>query len=257
MLDKFYTKDSVVQRCLAQLESYVKLETYVQIIEPSCGDGAFVKRLPKSNLVYMDVAPEIDGAVSQNFYDYTTDLSAIVVGNPPFGRNGSEAVKFFNHAATFADVIAFIVPRTFKRVSVQNRLNRGYHLLFQDDIPIGSFIPESMKAKCVFQIWKRKDYEREVITLPSFHTDIQFVNKGEASIALKAYGGTGDCGTVLKEFQDVNPKAYHFIKCNKSTEDILQKLNYYPLAGDTVRQDSIGRKDLIYLYENYLKNMEN
>ena len=38
----------------------------------------------------------------------------LVIGNPPFGKISSLAVKFFNKSAEYADVIAFIVPRTLK-----------------------------------------------------------------------------------------------------------------------------------------------
>ena len=55
------------------------------------------------------------------------------LGNPPFGKNCSLAIKFFNKAAEFADLIAFIIPRTFKRISIQNKLNLNFSfILFLD-----------------------------------------------------------------------------------------------------------------------------
>ena len=81
----------------------------------------------------------------------------MVIGNPPFGKISSFAVRFFNKSAEYAEVIAFIVPRTFKRVSVQNRLNLNFHLIYNEDLPMKPccFEPK-MGAKCCFQIWKKK-----------------------------------------------------------------------------------------------------
>jgi len=77
----------------------------------------------------------------------------LIIGNPPFGRSSSIAIKFFNKAALFSDCIAFILPRTFKRVSIQNRLDLNFSLIYTKDLPVKPccFIPK-MEAKCCFQI---------------------------------------------------------------------------------------------------------
>jgi len=49
------------------------------------------------------------------------------------------------------------------------------------------------------------------------------------------------------------PKSWHFIKSkNKGVGELLNRfesINYYPLAGNTARQDSIGKAELIMLYQ--------
>ena len=41
---------------------------------------------------------------------------------------------------------------------------KGWKDLVEDiEIPTGSFIPETMKAKCCFQIWKRREEKRELV----------------------------------------------------------------------------------------------
>ena len=176
----------------------------------------------------------------------------LFVGNPPFGLNSSLAVKFFNHAAGIADKegdeIAFIVPATFRRFSVQNRLDLNYHCRFTEEIPMGSFIPKTMHARCVFQIWQRRSKPRKKIVVePS--PDFWHCKRSEADIAMKAYGGSGDCGTIIEPEEVINPKAYHFLKLRTpSIRHRLAKLDYYPLSAHTVRQDSIGMTDLYYLY---------
>jgi hypothetical protein len=77
----------------------------------------------------------------------------LIIGNPPFGKSSSIAIKFFNKAALFSECIAFILPRTFKRISIQNRLDLNFSLIYTKDLPVKPccFIPK-MEAKCCFQI---------------------------------------------------------------------------------------------------------
>lgn len=74
------------------------------------------------------------------------------------------AIDFFNHAAKFSEVIAFIVPNQFKKWSVQNKLNKSFKLIKESDI-INTFIFNQQEVKgiyCVFQIWVRVggDYDK-------------------------------------------------------------------------------------------------
>ena len=107
----------------------------------------------------MDIEPEGENIMKQSFFDYVpkhqSETRILVIGNPPFGRVCSMAIKFFNHAAAWADVIAFIVPRTFRKISVQNKLNTLFHLIYDEEIPTSPchFTPKMM-AKCCFQVWE-------------------------------------------------------------------------------------------------------
>jgi len=82
----------------------------------------------------------------------------LVIGNPPFGRVSSLAIKFFNYSATWANVIAFIIPRTFRKISVQNKLDNMFHLVYDEEISNNPccFSPQMM-VKCCFQIWEKKN----------------------------------------------------------------------------------------------------
>ena len=91
----------------------------------------------------------------------------------------SLAIKFFNHASKWASVIAFILPRTFRRVSIQNKLNLNFHLLHDIDLPTKPccFTPHMM-AKCCFQIWEKREYLRSKVEQPTFHDDWTFLSYG-------------------------------------------------------------------------------
>lgn len=79
----------------------------------------------------------------------------MTIGNPPFGKNASLAISFVNRACEFSDVVAFILPRTFEKTSVQRKLDRHFFLAAQMALDGHSFTfkGESYDVPCVFQIW--------------------------------------------------------------------------------------------------------
>ena len=42
-----------------------------------------------------------------------------IIGNPPFGRQSSLAIKFIKKSAEFCDSISFILPKSFKKDSLK------------------------------------------------------------------------------------------------------------------------------------------
>ena len=78
-----------------------------------------------------------------------------IVGNPPFGRQSSLAIKFIRYSALFSKSISFILPKSFKKDSLQNKVPLNFHLLCQVDLPKNSFLVNEKEhdVPCVFQIW--------------------------------------------------------------------------------------------------------
>jgi hypothetical protein len=58
--DKFYTKSSVAQLCVSSFVSNIKIGKKDLIIEPSAGNGNFIKPLKVINCdkIFIDIAPE-------------------------------------------------------------------------------------------------------------------------------------------------------------------------------------------------------
>lgn len=263
-LDQFYTKDDSAKKYFTKLNQWVNLDDYDILLEPSAGCGAFYKLLPRDRREGIDIDPKFKGVQKGDFLNYKpkVDKKYLVVGNPPFGRISSLAIKFFNKSALFADTIAFIVPRTFKRVSVQNKLNLYFTLLYNEDLPLKPccFEPK-MTAKCCFQIWKRTSIPREKVVYAKTHTDFTFLKHGPKderqqptpptgyNFALKAYGS--NCGEIVDgDLSHLRPKSWHWIKSNIDVTELKKRFNTldYSMSRDTVRQDSLGQKELIHLY---------
>jgi len=264
--DKFYTIPSIVDKCIASLLTKYQWNIWSLVVEPSAGSGNFYNKIPLDNKIGLDIMPEGLNIIKQDFFTFNPQPSTniLTIGNPPFGRISSIAIKFFNHAAKWSQVIAFIIPKTFRRISVQNKLDNRFHLILDEDIPMKpcSFEPP-MSVKCCFQIWEKRDVLREHILLETSHEDWDFLPFGPldennqptppngADFAIKAYGGK--CGEIqLEELATLRPKSWHWIKCNIDKQTLIDRFNQldYSNSQNTARQNSIGRGELVSLYSN-------
>tara|TARA_Y100000389_G_scaffold204224_1_gene255678 strand:- start:7059 stop:7874 length:816 start_codon:yes stop_codon:yes gene_type:complete len=263
--DQFYTNGEVAERLYEKTKELINIEDYDIILEPSAGTGSFYKLFPHNKRVGLDLEPKYEGIIQQDFLTFEPDLlkTYISIGNPPFGRVSSIAIKFFNKCAEFSDYVCFIIPRTFNKVSVQNKLNLNFHLVYSEDLPDKPccFNP-NMSAKCCYQIWKRSDVPRQIILYDKEHTDFSFIPYGPkddknqptpplgSDFALRAYGGK--CGEIiLQNLNILRPKSWHFIKSNIDTNELILRLQALDFSSsrNTVRQNSLGKQELIYLYK--------
>ena len=253
-LDQFYTKNEIALYFYKILCEKIDINSFDIFLEPSAGKGAFFNLLPNNKRIGLDIEPKAPGILQKDFFDFipNNNKKHLVIGNPPFNN----AVRFFNKSAEFSHVIAFILPRTFNKIRIQNKLNLNFHLLYNELLPLKPccFEPK-MNAKCVFHIWIRKDIKRIPIKLYNIHPDFYFLPLNEnnkADFAMKAYGS--NCGKLFFENLNSLSKNYHMIKSNININELIKRFNdlNYSISEDTVRQDSLGKKEIIYLYS--LKN---
>ena len=265
-LDQFYTNKDTALKCYNKLAELIDLDGFDIHLEPSAGSGSFFNIMDKTKKIGLDIEPKETNIIKMDFFDYTPQQNKkyVVCGNPPFGKISSLAIDFFNKSATFANCIAFVLPRTFKRVSIQNKLNLYFELIYNEDLPITPccFTPK-MSAKCCFQIWVKRETKRIKIIYDKTHDDFKFLKHGSkdknnqptppknCDFALKAYGS--GCGKIIDtDLETLRPKSWHWIKsngiCVESLKNRFEQLDY-SLSKDTVRQDSLGQQELIYLYK--------
>ena len=236
--DQFFTKPEIAERCVRALENTLGQRTrdIDTVLEPSSGAGAFVAALRRRawasrDLQYYDLDEE-DPEHRADFFTLQVDtrnyergyrVSILVVGNPPFGRGANLAIGFFNHAATFADVIAFIVPKTFRKDSVLAKLSGEFWLVADWSLPPNSFTLRGAPHNVItcFQIWRRRGYDlgpghqathllRPPISLPPKTPDFEFSTTNKDFDIVLGSKGIGTAG----RFYEGNPGTgnYFYIK---------------------------------------------
>ena len=84
----------------------------------------------------------IDYRVVFNGVDMKFD---IVIGNPPYGSGGNMAIKFVNKCAELTDDIRMVLPRSVKKVSVQNKVRLDLVIDDERELPLDTF-PNGIKA---------------------------------------------------------------------------------------------------------------
>ena len=250
--DQFYTKESVVRTVLGT----VNLNFFQTIIEPSSGDGSFVKLLVQHpNLLYVDIdSPDPAHRFDFLLYNPSTTGNVLVVGNVPFGRRCSLAVKFFNHAAIMADTIAFIVPKTFQKNSIQNRLDMRFHLVVEHVLPLNSFLleGEEYNVATVWQIWEKRLQPRQKIEKLPMVEDFKFCKRGDTpDIAIRRVGVLA--GRIFETSLETRSEESHlFLKVSKNNLEKLRTLNLESCEEkyQTVSNPCISKNDILKNYKN-------
>ena len=256
-LDQFYTRPEVARDCVARVRAFVRdLGWSVAWIEPSAGDGAFLQFLPEPR-IGLDIAPARQGIECADFLTWRpkpTEARIVVVGNPPFGKNASVAVRFFNHAARFADIVAFVVPRTFQKDSTKTKLAQSMSLAFEMSLGPDGFLFDGQPydVPTVFQVWRRDAAAGTARREPSLRTHPHFAflrTPAEADFAFQRVGARA--GLVSLEGLRKSPQSHYFIQVITPDIDVmavLRSVDWSPLKHRTAGNPSIGKAELIGEY---------
>ena len=259
-IDKYYTKNTIVDLCLTLIQKYLNIGEQDLCIEPSAGNGAFIsgiKRLFK-NYIFYDLEPENTEIIKQDYLthkhtDYTNNIH--IIGNPPFGRQSSLAIKFIKKSCHFCNSISFILPKSFKKDSLKEKFPQNFHLLFETDLPDNSFLVDGIEhnVPCVFQIWEKKTYNRVLVDKlePINFIFVDKTNKPDISFRrVGVNAGTIDINIDMKSIQ-----SHYFIKfTNKKhiEENINQLSKIVYEFNNTGGPKSISKQELIFKFNPLL-----
>ena len=249
-LDQYYTREDIAALLYGVVGMYFDLTLY-QIVEPSAGAGSFFKIMPFGSWAY-DVEPKYPGIETADFLKvkFECDRPVAVIGNPPFGKSASMAKRFFNHAASQADVIAFIVPKSFRKASIENRLDQFFHLVREEAVPDDAFIfrskPYSVPA--VFQIWERRAEPRKLQFAETRHPDFQFTTPDLADFAIQRIGQRA--GRVHRDLT-ASPRSHYFIKGD--VEAVMRELDFASVVGNAAGNPSLAKSEIISLYRTWVE----
>ena len=262
-IDKFYTNPATVNICMTHIKTHIDIGPEDTVIEPSAGNGAFIPSLCSlSNKTYFfDIEPNHPQITQQDYLLFDPTLLARlsndnrihIIGNPPFGRQSSTAIKFIKKSSEFCNSISFILPKSFKKDSMKRAFPAEFHLVCEVDLPSNSFLVDNTdySVDTVFQIWIKKPEKRDAIQklIPSH---FRFVAKTEnPDISFRRVGVYA--GKIDKDI-DKSPQSHYFIKFeNEQIDEIVDKLSSIKFEhNNTVGPRSISKQELICEFNRLL-----
>lgn len=249
--DQYYTKSSVAIKCVDLIRSFVSQSETYQWIEPSAGSGAFLNVLPNTcDKIGIDLEPSSPGVQQGDFLEWvpTGHKRRIFFGNPPFGRQSSLAKSFIKYAAPFADIIAFILPRSFVKPSMSRAFPLTFHCIHSEELEKNAFEVNAVEydVPCVFQIWEKKNFDR-IVTAPIRELGFEYVKHGQPfHIAFKRVGGlAGKCYPSVAI--DYNPQFHYFLRLDDTyvpfINTIIDSVNRHTFPSNTVGPRSLSKSE--------------
>lgn len=253
--EQYYTPSELAHTLVEYVEKTVGPIAGRTILEPAGGTGSFieaVKARGAKKVISFDIEPLFDEVLLGDFLDQQiTETGLITISNPPFGRNNSLSIPFFNHAAKLSDAICFIVPRSWRKWSVTNRLDLSFELVFDMDLDIdyvdadGDLISEKNRLATCFQIWKRTDSQRSPVRVRDMSV-VEKVSPELADVSLTVFGY--GCGKVREEFERVPNTTQLFLKLNHpGALAALKTVDYSRFFKSTAYTEALSFQEINFL----------
>lgn len=225
--DKYYTPVSLANYCWDKVLDVIDEENISEVVEPSVGNGSFLKH-PRGFVHFAyDIEPECQSDTTVIIKgDYLSQdinylYGRLVIGNPPYGRCLNLAQKFFKKSVDIADYVAFILP-----ISQLNNTRSMYEfdLIYSEDLGVQHYTDRDLH--CCFNIYKRPESgesnKKPVAKLKDitiYRQDSKGYNDKEFDIRM-CYWGDGTAGKILKDGE--NYSAEYKIKINN--EDLKDEI---------------------------------
>ncbi len=257
--EQFYTPSDTAAAVVSRLATFVDSFSDRVVLEPAGGTGAFIDAARAHgvrDIVSWDIEPHHSDVRKGDFLRQSLDIQgAVTVSNPPFGRNNSLAVPFFNHAAQASEYICFVVPRSWRKWSVINRLDERFELIDDYDLDINyvdvnghdAYAKNNLRT-CV-QTWRRGTQLRPAIRVED-RGYVQRSNPLEADISMTVFGY--GCGTVKTEFPRVPNTTQMFLKVQSpAVLKALAAIDVTRFSLNTAYTEALSLPELNYLLNEY------
>ena len=260
--EQFYTPRKLALELVETALPYLPPASQTTFLEPAAGNGSFVEALSEigaHKVIALDRYPAIASIQQADFLESEfAKTNLVTITNPPFGRNNALSIPFFNHAAKFSQTICFLVPRSWRKWSVTNRLDLRFHLVHDSDVFVsyedkaGDPIRQKNGLRTCFQIWQRRDKPREKVLVPDNRL-VEKCSPQEADIALRVFGY--GCGTVLDSFDRKPNTTMMFLKVNsKTAAKALAGLDFSRFSERTAYTQALAFTEINYLLNEAIYN---
>ena len=258
--EQYYTPLGLATELVDHLVQELPEVKKAKFLEPAGGTGSFIDALLKrgfEDITSYDTHPKHELVRQGDFLGLElAGTEFITISNPPFGRNNALAVPFFNHAAKYSSHIAFLVPRSWRKWSVINRLHPNFHLLSDLDVEViyesdrGEPVAIRNDLRSCFQIWQRREELREKIAVPQSGL-IRKVKPKDADVAFRCFGF--GAGRLYRQFERGPNTTLMFLAVREPwVIDLLEDLDYSVFARNTAYTKAVSFQEINYLINERL-----
>jgi hypothetical protein len=252
--DQFFTPIETAKYCFEVFKDTIikygdKYDDYIYI-EPSAGDGNFLKVLP-INTIAMDIEPRHSSIINQDYLEWKPNDNDnenendkyVVIGNPPFGLRGHLALKFINHSYSFADYVCFILPQLFESdgKGVPRKRVIGYNLIYSEKLQNNFYEPDGniIKINTIFQIWSKyhNNDKYDIIDYTNDNMRIYSISDGGTIASTRNKIMIGKCDIYIpstcfgkdnmkcyNNFEDLPGRKGYGIVFNNDKENMINKM---------------------------------
>lgn len=259
--EQYYTPNETAQEVFKNLLEMVPDLSSRVFIEPAGGTGSFIDAALEvgiKEIISYDIEPHHPKVKAGDFLlQQIHAVNAITVTNPPFGRNNSLSIPFFNHSAKTSEYIVFVVPRSWRKWTVQNKLDRRFELVRDDDLTInyvdvnGEHGYKNNNLRTCIQYWKRSDTNLRPIYAVEDMGIISKCKFDEADVSLTIFGY--GCGTVKTDFPRKPNTTQMFLKLNHPKAlEALQSVDFSKFFNHTAYTEALSIVEINYLLNEYI-----
>ena len=260
--EQFYTPRKLAAELVETALPHLPRASETTFLEPAAGNGSFVEALSEAEahkVIALDRYPAIPSIQQADFLKSEfAETNLVTITNPPFGRNNALSIPFFNHAAKFSQTICFVVPRSWRKWSVTNRLDLRFHLIHDSDVFVsyednaGNPIRQKNGLRTCFQIWQRRDTLREKVLVPD-NGLVEKCSPQDADISLRVFGY--GCGTVLESFDRKPNTTLMFLRLNsKAAAMAIAGLDFSRFSERTAYTQALAFTEVNYLLNEAIYN---
>lgn len=258
--EQFYTPPEVAEQVMRNVKKRIGDLSQLTLLEPAGGTGAFIDAAAAQGLkkvISYDIEPHHKKIVLGDFLDQEISKTGLLtITNPPFGRNNSLSIPFFNKAAQVSDLIVFIVPRSWRKWSVQNRLDQNFHLVRDDDLTInyvdvnGHDAHAKNRLRTCVQYWERKSKLRPIIKV----TDMGIIERTTPELADAAMTLFGyNCGKLSTDFERRKVTTQMYLKFNHPrAKKAIEKSDFSKFFMNTAYTEALSLPEINYVLNEYI-----
>ena len=258
--EQFYTPPDVADRIIRNAKKRVGDLSERILLEPAGGTGAFIdaaKAHGLTKVISFDIEPHHKKILLGDFLEQDISQTGLLtITNPPFGRNNSLSIPFFNKAAQVSDLIIFIVPRSWRKWSVQNRLNQNFHLVRDDDLTInyvdvnGQDAHAKDRLRTCAQYWERKSKLRPIVKVKDMGI-IERTTPELADAALTLFGY--NCGNLTTDFERRKITTQMYLKFrHPKAKKAIENSDFSRFYLNTAYTEALSMPEINYVLNEYI-----